>query len=343
MDTPVDTTLTTKMTLSYPVTATASSANLLVAGSFNNLHIVTLKDGTELASTITLPTNKPIIKLAISPDESHIAVVDDAKSLRVYTAPTSSSHAQLLNTRPATKKCSSVTFSPDGQMILYSDKVGDVYSYPLQANTAEDARRPSLLAVQTDPTINPDASLLLGHVSIITDTIVTATSTGKGRIITSDRDEHIRISRYPLSYVVDKYLFGSEGFVSAIHIAPVPPTEGSSGTTLLSAAGERWMRIWDWEQGVQVGRVDVMSAVLPNRRVRSAMRRDKRKGVIQGGKDEGESTFYTAPEGWMLPTGQGICVKKITSVQVEGKTVVIFFSEGYFTYSIKSDCFRLLV
>ena len=331
------------MATSFPVLTTASTDKVLVAASSNILHILVRQDGADGTYTATLPAPKSIRQLAISPDSSHIAAVDDSKNLYVFTTPFSTSAAQLLNTRTATKKCASITFSPDGQTILYSDKVGDVYSYPLTVSAPSEAQRPSSLAVQTDPTINPDASLLLGHVSVITDAICTTTSTGKGRIITSDRDEHIRISRYPLAYVVDKYLFGSEGFVSAIHIANVPPTDenaaassssssaSSSKSTLLSAGGERWMRIWDWEAGVQVGRVDVMSAVLPHRRVRAPMRKDKHKNPppAPAGREVGEETFYSAPEGWLLPIGQGILIKKILSVQVEGKTVVVFFSEGY--------------
>jgi tRNA (guanine-N(7)-)-methyltransferase subunit TRM82 len=326
---------TSKMTTSYPVLASASSQKVLVAASSNILHILVRSDGADETYTASLPAQKSIRHLAISADSAHIAAVDDSKTLYIFSTPSSGSPAQLLNSRNATKKCASITFSPDDQNVLYSDKVGDVYAFPIEAVAAADAERPSALALQSDPTLNPDATLVLGHVSVVTDTVCTTTSNGKGRIITSDRDEHIRISRYPLAYVVDKYLFGSEGFVSAIHVADVPPTEGSSSSTLLSAGGERWMRIWDWEAGVQVGRVDVLSAVLPHRRVRAAMRKDKRKNQPAPVKEEGEGTFYSAPEGWFLPTGQGILIKKILSVKVEDKTVVVFYSEGYVFVSLR--------
>lgn len=97
------------------------------------------------------------------------------------------------------------------------------------------------------------------------------------------------------------------------------------------------MRFWDRKTGKLVGKLDIYSAVLPHRRARTPLRRVK---VKRGSKEvpkpapadlptEGsDEAFYTAPEGFMLPSGQGVCIKKIRSVQIGGQTIIVFFSEG---------------
>lgn len=368
------------MSVSYPVTALASTSRTIIVASGNHLHVVILaQDGSSSETTLTLPLPPAKSKglnivrhAAISPTDTHIVAVTEDKAIALYSLP----DGQLLNTRYAMKKCSDVGFAPDGS-ILYSDMVGDVYSYPLQPRSAstegegegskaneKPKPKPSSLAIQSDPTLNPDASLVLGHVSIVTQTTITPDAR---YIISTDRDEHIRVSRYPNAYVIDRYLFGSDGFVSAIHLLQSRPE------ILLSAGGERWLRLWDWKSGKEVGRVDVMAGMLSYRKARAAMRVDKKavkakakatrtvaemngtEGIAGDGgaavvgvaadvntngnaqassstldmpEQEDGATFCSAPDGWQLPTGQGLCVKKIESVVIGDTTVVLFFSEG---------------
>ncbi|KAL2123254.1 hypothetical protein VTJ04DRAFT_3709 [Mycothermus thermophilus] len=114
-------------------------------------------------------------------------------------------------------------------------------------------------------------TLLLGHVSMLTSICVglapssspLSSSTGDERrkmkeyILTSDRDEHIRVSRgIPQSHVIETFCLGHEDFVSRLCIPP-----GGREDLLISAGGDDDLLVWDWLRGKLLTRASVLEQV----------------------------------------------------------------------------------
>ena len=163
-----------------------------------------------------------------------------------------------------------------------------------------------------------------GHVSVVTSLVITKDNK---RLITADRDEHIRVSRFPKSYVIDTFCLGHESFVSALHVPSTHPD------LLISGGGDSSLFIWRWATGSLFFNLPLESAVFPHRCVKAEMRRDKseRKNKVASdvaGSSIVKDDFATPPEGMMLPYGHGLCIGKIESVVVGDETTVVFFSEG---------------
>ena len=303
-------------TISFPPACLATSQAYIAAASGSSIHLTVPGTSDPSSSSSSKPPINPkvhvdslIRHIAISPDEQHLAALTVDKQLLVYALPT----LEVESRRTLSKRGAHLSFSPAGDVII-TDKVGDVYLYPLIPREVDPSDRPQQGALNSDPSKNVDADLLLGHVSLITTHLLTPDGR---RIITADRDEHIRFSRFPKSYVVDRYLFGSEGFVSALHVPTTKPS------WLVSGGGELVLRLWDWNEAKLLRTVDI-SNVLPHRRVRSAPRKVKTSTKRRTESD----SFYDVPEGWALPSGQGISIKKISSIRIGDTEVVLFFSQG---------------
>lgn len=131
-------------------------------------------------------------------------------------------------------------------VIICADKFGDVYSLPLftspkapqptaEAAKKKDEKRPNnnnpnsknlgpltkqekMAMISRDSLANLEQkelpfenTLLLGHVSLLIDVVpVTVNVDGKERtfILSADKDEHIRISRFPQAYVIEGFCLG---------------------------------------------------------------------------------------------------------------------------------------
>ncbi|CDU24249.1 related to TRM82-subunit of a tRNA methyltransferase complex [Sporisorium scitamineum] len=152
--------------------------------------------------------------------------------------------------------------TPSGsEELICIDRFGDIRSFLVNQNDvrllpsadASAANKDGAEVNEQDQMDSPtDASMqiLLGHVSMITSLafIPGAKPTSPpAYIITGDRDEHIRISRWGrkrLAYVIDRYLQGSEVFVGAL--AVLPDTDGK--LRLVSSEGGRALRVWSLPQ-----------------------------------------------------------------------------------------------
>lgn len=120
--------------------------------------------------------------------------------------------------RAVSKMC----FTPDNNLLL-ADKTGDVMLYKVKEETSE---------------------VLLGHLSMLLD--VKLSECGK-YIITSDRDEKIRVSHFPNAYNIQSFCLGHKEFVTHVEVC---------GELLISASGDGTIRFWDFLNGVQLNVID---------------------------------------------------------------------------------------
>ncbi|KAF4625905.1 hypothetical protein G7Y89_g12261 [Cudoniella acicularis] len=188
------------------------------------------------------------------------------------------------------KRPCALEITKDSVTIISADKFGDVYSLPLIASETaapkEVSRESSVIserpfkpaaneltihsqrnrkalanqkrqaltgAEKTGPTF--EHSLLLGHVSLLTD-VKLAYSNGKNYIITADRDEHIRVSRgTPQTHIIEGFCLGHKEFISRICIPKERPD------LLISGGGDNNLFVWRWESGELISGAELKSYV----------------------------------------------------------------------------------
>ncbi|WEW58272.1 tRNA (guanine-N(7)-)-methyltransferase non-catalytic subunit trm82 [Emydomyces testavorans] len=225
--------------------------------------------------------------LIVSGTGDHIiAVTGEDKCLRVFEIKPDGAFTQL-SERFMPKRPCAVTVTPDNTTILCGDKFGDVYSLPLlpeheatlrlsksteplksfqpsatkltvhtQRNLKaleQQLRKPH--AVQEKSEFPFEHRLLLGHVSMLTDMALVhlpaiPPARSRSYIITSDRDEHIRVSRGPSqAHIIHGYCLGHTSFVSKLCI---PPWDSK---VLISGGGDDCIFCWDWLEGRILQRV----------------------------------------------------------------------------------------
>ncbi|CCK68167.1 Trm82p KNAG_0A04990 [Huiozyma naganishii CBS 8797] len=150
---------------------------------------------------------------------------------------------KLVKRQPFPKRPNAITIDEDGKTLLMADKFGDVYSMSIDSEVTD--------------AINEESSPILGHVSMLTDIKFVKGTNDKKYLITADRDEHIKISHYPESYVVSKWLFGHKEFVCNVSIPAWKPK------WLASAGGDDSVLLWNWMKGVKIGEFNYKELITP--------------------------------------------------------------------------------
>ncbi|KAG0683404.1 tRNA (guanine-N(7)-)-methyltransferase non-catalytic subunit trm82 [Pichia californica] len=178
------------------------------------------------------PTYTYIRDMCLSRNNKYLIVTtDNDKAVVVfdinYNAINNEEVFKLIKRQPMSKRPSAVSTSMDDSNIIIADKFGDVYSISM-----------------TDPVVEDDSKLIpiLGHVSMLTCVQNSIDENGNEVIMTADRDEHIRISYFPKSYIIKKILFGHKEFISCFSLP-----EWCDGKVLISAGGDSFICSWLWQ------------------------------------------------------------------------------------------------
>ncbi|KAM9937578.1 hypothetical protein OXX80_002898 [Metschnikowia pulcherrima] len=182
--------------------------------------------------------------LTLSRDEMHIiGTTDSDKAAVVFKIDYSQDNCiQLMKRQVFPKRPCAVSTTIEDTKIVLADKFGDVYEFRIDSE---------------QPIPEKDLVPILGHVSMLSDVLV-AEHNGQQFVLTGDRDEHIKVTHYPLSYVVKHWLFGHREFVSCLHLPAF------NKDLLISGGGDDYLLLWDWWANKQLARVELRDLVEPH-------------------------------------------------------------------------------
>ena len=182
--------------------------------------------------------------LMLSSDSNRLfACADSDKSVLVFDIDLKNTGncLRLVKRQPFPKRLNAITTGENDTVIFVADKFGDVYS----------------MDVTGDIVLEKDMKPILGHVSMLTGILFAKDSKNSEFLITADRDEHIKISHYPQTYVIDKWLFGHKEYIASV----VCPRWNPS--LLLSAGGDDSVFLWNWETSKLLGKFKFSDSIQP--------------------------------------------------------------------------------
>ncbi|KAG5439878.1 hypothetical protein PCANB_000160 [Pneumocystis canis] len=242
--------------------------DIIYIGLGSNIYALESKTGKKIANWSLLKTNieqKEILNdnyiiqcMNISTAYNLLFTSSNDKILRIFDI---SESLKLVNEKRCNKRPCVIAFIDLLYSVFIGDKFGDVYSFTLNQD---------LPITNTDTTNLIPRNLVLGHISMITDMIVTLDSK---YLITSDRDEHIKISYLPKCIVIKGYCLGHQEFVSKLCILSWEPN------ILISGGGDPYLFIWNWEHQKLLSKINLIE--LFDEKIESLNKNNKKIPILE--------------------------------------------------------------
>lgn len=158
--------------------------------------------------------NRNLIKF--SPNGEKLAINGQNKQIYIYVPSNETQtkiYWQLQRVITVIKRASALDLT--NEYLLIADKSGDVYKTDF--------------FVETNLVLTPE-DCLMGHLSMLLDIAFVRTQENDEYLLTADRDEKIRLSRYPNAYNIQGYCLGHAEFVSHVKLI--------NSNHILSASGD---------------------------------------------------------------------------------------------------------
>ncbi|GAA5982413.1 hypothetical protein JCM5350_000401 [Sporobolomyces pararoseus] len=300
--------------MQHPVQALTTFDTLLITASNTTLNCFDLSTST-LVSTAT-PHTSLIRSLCCFTEQTnststrYLISTGEDKQLIVSKLPS----LELVSQRELVKRANALQVTEQGEIVV-GDKFGDVYTFPLQPPpTPVVAGEASSTTTTNKKSSHPEYLPILGHVSMLnTLSLIPSSNDKKLYIATGDRDEHVRISRFPQGHVIEGFLFGSKSFVSSLlYVPPSSSTtssdEGDNGL-LLSAGGDSTIQIFKLDLpasktnddgtnpvGKLIGQYEIESLLLEHVKVAPVLPDPVPAGRKKDKKGKNKSTTTTTKE-----------------------------------------------
>ncbi|GAB5576229.1 tRNA (guanine-N(7)-)-methyltransferase non-catalytic subunit WDR4 isoform X2 [Prionailurus iriomotensis] len=208
----------------------ASSAGLALCGQ-----TLVVRGGSRFLATSTASSDDDVLfayDCSTAAEKSQESKGEDGQpadkgsdTVLASTFSKSGSYFALTDDRTVVRRCTALTFTASEEKLLVADKSGDVYSFSVLEPQG---------CATTYPTDGPGEGWGRPDLAVSPDDCY---------VLTADRDEKIRVSWAAAPHSIESFCLGHTEFVSRIFVVPDHPE------LLLSASGDRTLRLWEYRSG----------------------------------------------------------------------------------------------